>query len=573
MRRKSNVLFIQLPQLDNDVHGPHENVPLAAAYLTHALERSEERRLYTAQTLGPPDEDGDDGALVASILAREPAVVAATLYLWNVERTLRVLRLVKQRLPSVRIAVGGPEVAAEHPFLFRSGVVDAAVAGEGEGVLPLLLRALRTGRDPNAHGIAWRSGAGFRWGRRPAPAMALCDALPPPAYGLLEPDPAGMAYTEASRGCPLACTYCRYHHLRARPTYLEPADVIARVAALRRRGAREIRFVDPTFNAHPRFREIVRWLARLNRTGGLRFFAELRGDVLTPDDADWLAAARFAEIEIGVQTIAPRVLELIRRPTRLESLECGITALLARGIAVTVDLMYGLPGQTFDGFSRSLDWAHGLERRGQKLNVQCLQTLLIPGTDLRRLRRRWSIRSLPKPPYGVLSTNTFSEREMHRAEELLQQRTPAQQDCVTVRFVGRHLPDLFPERIHIHLPADPLPGRIPGFSARRAVLLHGDDLWAARAELLSILCAAVRREPGILWQFVLVPGREEPLDLLDLLIAGLRGFPAHLNDRYAAVRFARKMAARRLFVQLRRDRTYDLSWTAAAERMLRAAFW
>ena len=111
------------------------------------------------------------------------------------------------------------------------------------------------------------------------------------------------------------------------------------------------------------------------------------------------------------------------------------------------------------------------------------------------------------------------------------------------------------------------------FSARRAVLLHGDDLWAARAELLSILCAAVRREPGILWQFVLVPGREEPLDLLDLLIAGLRGFPAHLNDRYAAVRFARKMAARRLFVQLRRDRTYDLSWTAAAERMLRAAFW
>ena len=131
MTRKQNVLFLQLPSLDNDVHGPHENIPLVGIYQAHALETSRAGALFDACFLPPESDEWDNAALVREITALRPAVIACTLYLWNVERTLRVLRQVRQELPETIILAGGPEAAAEHPLLFRSRVPDVVAIGEG----------------------------------------------------------------------------------------------------------------------------------------------------------------------------------------------------------------------------------------------------------------------------------------------------------------------------------------------------------------------------------------------------------------------------------------------------------
>ncbi len=568
-RRQRQVLFLQLPVLDNDTAGSAEQVPLAALYLRHAVAASPEDGRHACH-LPPPESQADDNrALVARILAARPDVIAATLYLWNIERTLRVLAAVRRARPETAVVVGGPEVARPHPFLFRSAAVDVVVVGEGETVFAPILRALRTGRPTDFANTAWRAGAGWRWGRTPPPPVQLGAALPPPADPMWQPDAGGIAYLETTRGCPLRCTFCRYHHLRRDTHALDPADVAARVAVLSGRGAREIRFIDPTFNCHPRFDAVVAELARVNRGGRVRFFAELKADAIDAARAEALHRANFTEIEVGLQSVDPAVLRAVRRPTRLAALDAGIRHLTRRGIRVTLDVMYGLPLQTLDDVHASIRWGRGRRR----VHLQCLQTLLLPGTDLRRDAARWGLRGTARPPYGVRCTAALGARDIAAIERYLYETPGLPADLPTPRFVGRRLPDLFSERIALGVPEALPRTAVPGRTNRRAWLLRGTDLFAHRDALARLIRRAARAEPDVLWQFVLCPSAEEPLDLLDALAAELRAAPPHLLDRYAVALAAGRLMARRLYVQLPPGRRLDPAWAAAAEAFLRERFY
>jgi len=539
--RARKILFLQLPRLDHDAHGQQENVPLAAVYLRHALERSGERRFHRVVSI-PNADRLDDHRLLAAITRLKPDVIASTLFLWNIERTLDLLSKARRILPRLKVVAGGPEVAPDHPFLFRSRMADVAVSGEGEKVFPEILKALRTGRryTPPAQ----------------PPAFNLRTDLPPAAYPCNRPDANGMAYLEATRGCPLRCSYCCYGHRRHAVSFLPAADVLERVRVLFRRGAREIRFIDPTFNANPEFRRILAELAKLNRGRRLEFFAELQADRITADDARLLAAANFREIEVGVQSRSTETLRRIHRPTRLNRLDRGIRALARAGILVTVDMMYGLPGQDLREIRAMLDWAAKL--RG--IRVQCLQTLLLPGTEIRRDRRRFGLRALDRPPYQVQSTASLSAEELRRAEAMVQWKLGIIADCPTRRFVGRELPDLFQG-----LPA------VAGSENRRAMFFKGRNLFARRDEIRARIRSAVAAEPNILWQFVLEPETEEPLDLLDLLVAELNRFPPLVSDRFLDMHSPGKRASRRIFLHLPAGR-FDRAWQAAAEELLRTHF-
>jgi radical SAM superfamily enzyme YgiQ (UPF0313 family) len=536
MARIRTILFVQLPRLDHDAHGRRENVPLAAVYLRHALERSAEAAYHRVVSI-PRADESDDQHLLAAIERLRPDVVAATLYLWNVERTLDLLEKARAILPKLNVVAGGPEVASDHPFLHRRKVVDVAVSGEGENVFPRILESFRVGRR-------------FAAGAKPPP----CDlqiSLPSPSYPDNKPDAHGMAYLETTRGCPLRCSYCCYGHRRSAVSFLRAEEVMTRVRILRERGAREIRFIDPTFNANPEFRRIIAGLAGMNRGRRLEFFAELQADRISREDARLLAAANFREIEVGVQSRNPETLRRIHRPTRLDDLDHGIRRLARAGILVTVDLMYGLPGQDLREIRQMLSWAAA--HRG--IRVQCLQTLLLPGTELRRDGKRYGMRALDLPPYQVQSTANLSANELRRAEMMVQRKLGIVADCPTRRFVGRTLPDLFPSSRN-----------------RRAIVFKGRNLFGRRRDILARIRKVVAAEPNILWQFVLEPEAEEPLDLLEMLTEELNRFPPLVSDRFLDMHSPGKRASRRILIHLRCGRKYSLSWQAAAEDLLREHF-
>ncbi|MBM4142098.1 MAG: radical SAM protein [Lentisphaerae bacterium] len=566
---RRRILFLQLPLLDNDPAGAAENSRLAAAYLRHAMERGGEDRHYEAVIAGAETDRFDDRRLLAWIVARRPDVVAATLYVWNVERTVRVLRAARCRLPGLVVLAGGPEAARPHPFLFRARLADAVVCGEGEPVFAAILRRLRGGRGAGYANVAWRAARGYRWGRRPPPRPALERMLPPADFALGRPDANGVACMETARGCTAHCAFCRYPGHRPGISALPVSDVVARVRALRRRGAREIRFIDPTFNARPAFHELLRALARLNADGRLSFCAELRADTVTAETAALLAAAGVRAIEIGVQSSDPAVLRAVRRPGRPDRVMPGIARLSRQRLELTLDVMCGLPGQT------AADVRATVRRlaRVRGGSVQLLDTLLIPGCALRQRRARLGLRAQRRPPYRVVATPAMSAAEMLEAHASAAPFLGGRPDSPARRFVGRRLPDLFRERVIVDLDAPARVPRIGGTENRRALLFRHDRLFAKRAAVCAAVRAAVRAEPDMLWQFVLRPAWEEPLDLLDAMIATIDGFPEHYADRLLVRPPGSRRVSRRVFVLLRRGRGYDPSWTAEAEALLGRAFY
>jgi len=623
MPTRQRLLLLQLPRLDPDVTTPGENVMLAAACLQSALARSPEGARWEVLPTPAMQDTADNASLLAAILALKPDVVCATLYLWNIERTLRLLTAIKQHAPHVRTVVGGPEVAHGHPLLFarfptatapagrgflahggssgpalpsplrlcasavETHPVDIVVIGEGETVFPGILAALRRNRCTNWRTVAWVRDNGWVWGTRPPPTRPLMDVIPPADHPIYQPDSHGMAYLETNRGCPMRCAFCCYNLRRKGWSSLPPKEVERRIRILRQRGAKEIRLVDPTFNAHPRFRSILTAMRRANADHQVKFFIELRADTLTEQDAAQLAAAHVVEAEVGVQSTDPVVLHCIHRPTQLDRVLTGIERLQRHGIKPTIDFMYGLPHQDMNDIERSL----AVLERFPDAHQQFLPTLLLPGTELRDRAKELKLRAQSLPPYRVQSTDCLSARQLAAIEVLAETRLGGF-DSPTRRFVGKRLPDLFAERVRVRPSQPRLAGKpalqpqvtkvleswranVPASrhaSHRRALIFRGENLFAQRQSLAACIREVTRCEPDILWQFVLAPTGEEPLDLLDFLIATIRRLPSHWLDRLVSPPGTRCFAARRLFVQLPKRTKFDVAWIAEADTLLAQYF-
>jgi len=577
------ILFLQLPLLDNDTAAQRENFPFAGLWLSHALSQHPEGEFWDVVTAPAKWDELDNAHLVQEILASGVEAVAFTLCLWNVERGLRIARLLRESRPELFLTAGGPEISEDHPFLLEEPVFNALVTGEGEAVFPEILRGIRTGKLPAYDNVLVSVSNHWKKGSKPPPQIDLASVQIPVAMlrECIKVRPS--VYVETSRGCPLTCTYCRYHHLQKGVRALPAEAAARRVQQLRAAGAREIRFVDPTFNARADFTRLLERLAETNTDRKLGFFAELRADTVTPEQAELMAKANFVEVEVGVQSTDPKVLRAIRRPANIPLVERGIQLLTGAGVKVTLDLMYGLPEQTLDDVLRSIEWARGL---GPNITIQCMQTLLLPGTDLREQAEQYGMKAMPLPPYGVFSTSTMSEKEMTRIEVLLHDSIELPADPVTSRFTGYRLNGLFREQVGTAVPAvrsleksrtdgglgqTALPlysEALPGIQNRRAMIFRGGDLNARRKEICRQIERAIVSEPDMLWQFVLCPEREEPIGLLESLIKTIKKQPPHLLDRYASAELFGQIASRRIFVRLKKGRKYDAAWREQAEELL-----
>jgi hypothetical protein len=547
---KKQILFLQLPLLDNDTSAPRENFPFAALWLSHALSQHPESEFWGVVPAPAEWDELDNAHLIQKILASGVEAVAFTLCLWNVERSLRIAGMLHKSCPELFLVAGGPEISEDHPFLLEEPVFNALVTGEGEAVFPEILKGIRIGKLPAYDNVLISSSNHWKKGSKPPPQIDLASVQVP--VEMLKPciRTRPSVYIETSRGCPLTCIYCRYHHLQKGVRAL-PAEAAAhRVQQLRAAGAREIRFVDPTFNARTDFTDLLKRLVKINADRKLGFFAELRADTLTPEQAELMAKARFIDVEVGVQSTDPKVLRAIRRPANIAQVEKGIRLLTGAGVHVTLDLMYGLPEQTLDDVHGSIEWARSL---GPNISIQCMQTLLLPGTDLREQAEKYGMKAMPLPPYGVFSTSTMPEDDMRRIEALLHDSDDLPADPVTARFTGCRLNGLFKERAGQN---------------RRALMFCGDDLNARRGEICRTIERAITGEPDVLWQFVLCPEREEPVGLLKAMIKAVEKQPSHLLDRYASAALFGQTASRRIFVRLKGGHEYDALWREQIEELL-----
>jgi radical SAM superfamily enzyme YgiQ (UPF0313 family) len=176
--------------------------------------------------------------IVEELLALQPEVIGLGIYIWNVVETTQVVRLLKALRPDIRVVLGGPEVSHEVEQQEICRLADFVVTGWGDVSFPKLCRALLKlpggGPQPLMKVVV---------GEQPA-----LDALALPYSEYSDEDLAQrLLYVEASRGCPFKCEFC-LSALDKTAWAFDLTLFMAQLETLYRRGARNFKFVDRTFN-------------------------------------------------------------------------------------------------------------------------------------------------------------------------------------------------------------------------------------------------------------------------------------------------------------------------------------
>ena len=120
---------------------------------------------------------------------------------------------------------------------------------------------------------------------------------------------------------------------------------------------------------------------------------EASPDSLTPAHLDVLQEHGVARVSMGIESLDDRVLDTVRRRHSATQALDACRLVLDRGLVLNVDLIYGLPGQTPDGFRRDIERAaaagvSSLCLYSLRLNVHTpVATSVVPGErfDLARL--------------------------------------------------------------------------------------------------------------------------------------------------------------------------------------------
>ncbi|MBM7026554.1 radical SAM family heme chaperone HemW, partial [Clavibacter zhangzhiyongii] len=140
--------------------------------------------------------------------------------------------------------------------------------------------------------------------------------------------------------------------------------------------------------------DLVRMLDAVRDTWGIADGAEVTTEA-NPDSVDdaylaALAAGGFTRVSFGMQSAVPRVLATLERthdPARIAPVVRGARA---AGLEVSLDLIYGTPGETIDDWRASLEQA--IAQEPDHLSAYAL--IVEPGTKLARQIRRGEV---PEP--------------------------------------------------------------------------------------------------------------------------------------------------------------------------------
>ena len=329
-----------------------------------------------------------------AIAARAPKILGLGVYVWNAARVAELLPLLRRQAPQTKIVLGGPEITE------ATAGADVLLFGEGDFAFASLCRDLLAGK-PTERIL------------HPSPPDLAAVQLP---YGEYTDDDLAhrLLYVESSRGCAMRCDYCVSANDES-VRFFPMQPLLAAFDELLRRGARQFKFCDRSFNLDvPRAVEILAFFReRLARFPGLFLHFEMLPDRF-PDELRAALAAfppHSLQLEIGLQSFHPAVLETIRRPQNIDRAADNLRFLREQTRAwLHTDLIAGLPGETPESFAAGFDRLFALGPHEIQLGI--LKKL--PGAPLARHDDEFAMRYDPAPPYEVRSTRDWPADQLAR---------------------------------------------------------------------------------------------------------------------------------------------------------------
>lgn len=331
-----------------------------------------------------------------------------SVFVWNRENLEEIAFEIKKKFPKCIIIAGGPEVTA-NPFNFKN--FDYLISGEGENSSCLLLESLENNGNAKIPGV-------YKNGEKPVQPIlrSLSPDLEkinsPYLDGIINLKEFGGALWELARGCPFKCSYCYESKGEKKIRYFPIQRIQNELELFEKEKISQVFVLDPTYNANKkRALELLNLISRI--APKIFFYFEVRAEFIDRELAKAFSRINCS-LQIGLQSSNVEVLKNVNRTFEEKKFKKNIGFLNAEGIIFGFDLIYGLPGDTFEGFRKSIDFA--LSLYPNNLELFCLSVL--PGTDLAEKAVDFNLEFQQNPPYNIIKTPTFSENDIKKSEIL-----------------------------------------------------------------------------------------------------------------------------------------------------------
>lgn len=381
--------------------------------------------------------------IVTDLFQKKPDVIGFSCYIWNIEETIKVIKMVKKINPSIIIVLGGPEVTYDtREWMERLPEVDFIFIGEGEQSFKQFLDELHGNKQfENVSGVAYRQDGKIKFN----PQSGKLDLKSIPSPFRFEEDLPHLSkritYIETSRGCPFSCQFC-LSSIEVGVRYFDREKTKDDIRFLMKNGAKTIKFVDRTFNISRSYAmEMFQFLID-EHVPGTVFQFEITGDIMRPEVIDFLnqnAPKGLFRFEIGVQSTNDATNELVMRRQNFSKLKRTVTMVKeGNKIDQHLDLIAGLPEEDYNSFRKTFNDV--FEMRPEELQLGFLK--MLRGTGLRLRASDHDYVYMDHSPYEILKNNVLPFEDIvkiKQVEDVLEKYWNDHRMDETVEYLVQHV--------------------------------------------------------------------------------------------------------------------------------------
>ena len=359
--------------------------------------------------------------IVEDLLSMNLNVIAFSCYIWNIEYIQKICVMLKEINKDIIIILGGPEVTYEPKYFLENYQIDYVISGEGELTLHQLLTCLENKSDINIAGVSYQNHISKDVA---CVDLAYVESLDSP-YNLPQ-DISNMSkrilYFESSRGCPFQCQYC-LSSLEKGLRFFSEDYLKQQLKIIGDNNVKTIKFLDRSFNADASHAIMILEYIFNHYKEGQQFQFEINADVFQQKIIDYIrdnAPSGLLRFEVGIQSTYEPTNKAVKRLQNFERLSEVVQQLMKDGKCdLHLDLIAGLPYETYERFSKSFDDVFVF--RAKELQLGFLK--MLRGTSLRQDANVYGYIYQQESPYEMIENKWLSKedvRNIHIAEDMLE---------------------------------------------------------------------------------------------------------------------------------------------------------
>lgn len=352
-----------------------------------------------------------------------PGIVAFSCYTWNYEYDLLLAERLKEKYPEVIIVFGGHSVSQGGSMLDDYPFIDYLMHNEGEESTALFLKALINGTPlSDVPNLSYRTPDGTCT----TPDYYPCDisSYPSPYLdGIFDnimkefPDTEFHATLETNRGCPYECAYCEWCFTKKLRVF--PMEKIkAEIEWIASHKLKYCYCADANFGILDRDVEIAQCVVDIKKRYG---YPDVFKPCYAKESDDNVFAAGYIlnknNVDKGVtlayQSLDTATLKNIgRKNLTLERFADLDRRYTEAGIPTYTELILGLPGETYESFSKGIC---SLLRAGQNNSMTVYECQVYPNTRMGdpAYREKFGIKTTRIPLLGIHYNPEFNGVHEH----------------------------------------------------------------------------------------------------------------------------------------------------------------